>query len=610
MIGAASTGASFRALGTYLVGDEGRVGWVEARNTLAQDPRAVVAEMERDVALSRSRVEKPVYHLALSFDPTDAPTRGELRVAVDRTLRDLGLGDHPALVVAHTDTDHPHVHAMVSRVGPDGKAWSTSFSNRRLRASVEAQERELGVRWTGRNADLARAPAVETAVQDGSPAVAQSERERGFAAHVRSRVLTDLRAATSWRDLDARLAVHGLRVERKGRGAVVTDGTREAKLSSVSRSVSRPKLEARLGPLRAHERGEEALPPRAGRPEARQNTRSLAASRTQPSRSLRSSQMALRVGKEIVRSVDLDGGQSGDERLARVPKTIAARAVRRVARRTAKSAVLGTTGTLARRTLVGRAAHRDLRPGGRIDRLAALVGERDRLVRLEGQWNAALGLGTREQERAAAELVGLRDKAERAGADFTRALGAVYADPAAAAHAFARTAVRQGPESATERMASAPESFGALRTEKASGLRGAFRPASDGPARASAPTAAERGVAYVRANDAYVTASRERGGRSGPSPLAEAAGRREARARAALFPKGSGRGSRGRVHALDGRIGRAFPRIGQAPGDALKTTASARQAARVAGVTTARLGSVGLGVATAAARSVVRGLGR
>ena len=596
MIGAASTGASFRALGTYLVGDEGRVGWVETRNTLASDPRAVVAGMERDVALSRSRVEKPVYHLALSFDPTDAPTRDELRGAVDRTLRDLGLGDHPALVVAHTDTDHPHVHAMVSRVGADGKAWSTSFSNRRLRASVEAQERGLGVRWTGRNADLARTPATQ--------------RELGFAARVRSLALADLRQATSWRDLDDQLAVHGLRIERRGRGAVVTNGEREAKLSSVSRSVSRPKLEARLGPLRAHERGEEALPPRSGRSEARRGARSLAASRTRPSRSLRSSRTALQIGRGIVRSVDLDGGQSGDERLARAPKTIAARAVHRVARQTAKRAAIGTAGTLAGRTLVGRAAHRDLRPGGRIDRLAALVSERNRLVRLKGQWNAALGLGTQEQERVAVELVGLRDKAGRAGADFTRALGAVYVDPAAAAHAFARTAVREGPESAAVRMASVPESYGALHTEKASGLRGAFRPASDGPARASAATAAEKGAAYVRVNDAYVTASRERGGRSGPSPLAEVAGHREARARAALFPKGSGRGSRGRVHALDGRIGRAFRRIGQAPGSASKTAASARRAARVAGATSARLGTVGLGVATAAARSVVRGLGR
>ena len=607
MIGAASTGASFRALGTYLVGDEGRVGWVETRNTLASDPRAVVAEMERDVALSRSRVEKPVYHLALSFDPTDAPTRDELRGAVDRTLQDLGLGDHPALVVAHTDTDHPHVHVMVSRVGANGKAWSTSFSNRRLRASVEVQERELGVRWTGRNADLARAPSVERAAAADPTAKAPPERDRGFAVAVRSRALADLRAATSWRDLDARLAAHGLRVERKGRGAVVTDGTREVKLSSVSRSVSRPKLEARLGPLRAHEEGREAPPRRVERSGTQRTAPSLASSRTRSGQSLRRSGAALRIGRGVVRSVDLDGGQSGDERIARTPKAVASQAVRRAGRRAAKRAVLGSARTLTQRTLAHRAAHRDLRPGGRLDRLATLVAERGRLAQLKGQWGAVLGLGTRERERAATQLAGLRDTTERSGQSFTKALGSVYADPAAAAHAFSRAAVRDGTASAAERMAAAPDTFGPLRTEKRSGLRGAFRSASDGPARAAAPAAAERGAAYVRSNDAYAAASRQR---EAPSPLAAAAGRRESRARAVLFSGKSGPGSRGKLHSLDGRIGRAFQRIGRLPSPASKTTASAQRAATVARAASVRLGSVGLGVATAAARSVTRGLGR
>ena len=608
MIGAASTGASFQALGTYLVGDEGRVGWVETRNTLARDPRAVVAEMERDVALSRSQVEKPVYHLALSFDPTDVPTRDELRGAVDRTLRDLGLGDHPALVVAHTDTDHPHVHVMVSRVGADGKAWSTSFSNRRLRASIEAQERELGVRWTGRNADLTRAPSVERAAADGPSAKAPPERDRGFAADVRSRALADLRAATSWRDLDARLATHGLRVERRGRGAVVTDGTREAKLSSVSRSASRPKLEARLGSLRAHENGREAPPQRVERSGTRRTARSFASTRSRSSRPLRGPGAALQIGKGIVRSVDLDGGQSGDERIARAPRTVASRAVRGTGRRAAKRVVLGTEGTLTQRTLARRATHRDLRPGGRLNRLAAMIAERGRLAGLKDQWGAVLGLGTREREQAATRLAGLRDTAERSGRSFTKALGSVYADPAAAAHAFARAAVRDGPASAAGRMASAPDTFGPLRTGKRSGLRGAFRSASDGPARAAAPAAAERGAAYVRSNDGYVAASRQH--ETALSPLAAAAGRRESRARAALFSGKSGPGSRGRLHSLDGRIGRAFQRLGRTPGTSSRTAASARRTATVARTASVRLGSVGLGVATAAARSVVRGLGR
>ena len=603
MIGAASTGASFRALGAYLVGDEGRVGWAETRNTLARDPRAVVAEMERDVALSRSRVEKPVFHLALAFDPTDAPTRDELRGAVDRTLHDLGLSDHPALVVSHTDTDHPHIHVMVSRVGPDGKAWSTSFSNRRLRASIEAQERELGVRWTGRNADLARVPAAERVAVEGPLASPRSERDRGFAALVRSRALADLRTATSWRDLDARLATHGLRVEPRGRGAVVTDGTREAKLSSVSRSVSRPKLEARLGPLRAHEadRGDGPAPV-VGSRTRRQRRPPLTSSHTRPGRATRPSRAGLRIGREIARSVDLDGGQDGGERVARVPKT----ATCRIARRAGARAV----GSLARRTLARRAGHRDLRPGGRIDRLAALVAEHRRLTRLVGQWSAALGVGTREQERAASEVTALRDRAERSARAFTKALGAVYVDPDGAAHAFARTAVREGPERAVERMASSPESFGRLRTDRPSGLL-PFRSASEGPARAAAPGAAERGADYVRANGVYVAESRKLD-RKGirPSALAEAADRRASRARTALFPKGRGPNAHGALDALDGRIGRAFRRIGRVPGDHVRTPSSIRRSTRIARSAGVRIGTVGLGVAVAASMSVVRGLGR
>ena len=601
MIGAASTGASFQALGTYLVGDESRVGWVETRNTLARDPRAVVAEMERDVALSRSRVEKPVYHLALSFDPTDAPTRDELRGAIDRTLRDLGLGDHPTLIVSHTDTDHPHVHAMVSRVGADGRAWSTSFSNRRLRASIETQERELGVRWTGRNADLARTPATQ--------------REPGFAAHVRSLALTDLRQAASWRDLDARLAAYGLRVERKGRGAVVTDGTREVKLSSVSRSVSRPKLEARLGLLRTHGQGREMPLPRS--PERTNMPRSLASSRRKPGKVLRS---ALRVGKGIVRSVDLDGGRSGDERLAGAPKTVASRAMRRAGHRATRRLVSGTARTFVQRTLAGRAAHRDLRSGGRLDRLVSLVTERVRLGHLNNQRTAVLGVGTREKERAVTELARLRDRAETAGQAFTQALSSVYRDPAVAAHAFAQTAAREGTKAAIQRLSSSPEAFGQLHASKPRGLTRMLRSPSSNAARAAAPAAARAGAVYLQSNAAYVAGSGPPGTSAAhASDLAVAATRRESRIRTRLL---SGKPGSGMMRQLDTQIARAFRQIGRVPGprssrtpgplpgSKVKPSAKTRRATRVGRATSIRLGTVGLGVAATAARSVVRGLGR
>ena len=171
MIAASSLGSSFGRLANYLGGDAERVGWIETRNleegkdwgdgagAKAVDWREAAAEMSDEV-VGRG-VEQPVYHVAIAFDPDDYPTEAEVRAAADRTLRDLGLEDHQALVVRHTDRGHAHVHLMVNRVGPDGHVWSPWRERLRLRASVEAQERELGLRWTGKNRDLGREPAAD-----------------------------------------------------------------------------------------------------------------------------------------------------------------------------------------------------------------------------------------------------------------------------------------------------------------------------------------------------------------------------------------------------------------------------------------------------------------
>ena len=281
MIAASSLGSSFGRLANYLGGDAERVGWIETRNleegkdwgdgagAKAADWREAAAEMSDEV-VGRG-VEQPVYHVAIAFDPDDHPTEAEVWTAADRTLRDLGLEDHQALVVRHTDRDHAHVHLMVNRVGPDGCVWSPWRERLRLRASVEAQERELGLRWTGKNRDLEREPTGDRApaerAADRPARRAEGARPvsgpdpRGFATEVRSRALTDLKESGTWAELDGRLAAYGWRVERRGQGAVVTDGEREAKLSSVSRTVSRGRLEKRFGPLRDRDRGREAPPP-------------------------------------------------------------------------------------------------------------------------------------------------------------------------------------------------------------------------------------------------------------------------------------------------------------------------------------------------------------
>lgn len=396
MVASASTGSNFAGLAGYLGGGDERVGWVETRGVFADDVPAAVAEMREQAALS-ARCEKPVYHVTIAFDPSDNPTEAEIREAVDRTLRDVGLEEHQALVVRHVDREHAHVHVMVNRVGPDGRAWSTSNDRQRLRASVEQQERELGVRWTGRNARAAGV-ALDT--------------DRGFAREVRDRALADFKDAPTWGHLEARLSAKGLRVERRGRGAVVTDGTREAKLSSVSRTVSRSRLEERLGGLTAHERG--------GRGQAERRSRRETGRRPALHRDggelRRAGSLARRGGRVVVEGSERDA----DETLARTGLSAVPRALAR-ARISKRSEV-----SMSARTAGSREHARDARRGGRLGRVEEAVREHVRSARLVAERNKTLRVVARVEARAAEAVTraqkGLR-RAQTVGADTRTPLG-------------------------------------------------------------------------------------------------------------------------------------------------------------------------------------------
>ena len=639
MIGASSTSASFAKLGSYLAGDESRVAWAETRNTFEGgdgghvDHRTVADEMRHEAAAS-SHVQRPVYHVIVSFDPSDRPTDDEVRQAADRTLKDLGLERHQALIVRHSDTEHPHVHLMVNRVGPDGRAWSTSHERRRLRASMEAQERELGVRWTGKNRAAARAPDADRETRASDP--------RGFAREVKGVALTDLREAKTWAELDARLVVHGLRIERRGAGAVVTDGAREAKLSSVSRTTSRVRLEARLGPLAGRDRStlrEEREVVRGGRgayvqPSVsgvqtagerahKKNRTSVQINTRQASPNARTSGV-LRSGKRGVVSLGRAVGAGGerDTDIERRAVRAASNAAVRVARSTPRPGVARPdarrvqeeAGSLAQRTLGARTVHRDVRPGGRIDRLAALVAERARMDQVGHDRGEVLGFQARIEARAATAAREQTARASAAGKTFAEALGRVYADPRAAADQFARLAAKDGAPSAAARMASTPEAFGALRAAESRKAFGLVRSSSVEAARAEAPRAAQAGAAYAqqtRQNSArFAGATYVTGGPVDPAMRAAAA---RVRRLEQVFGNVPGVSPRRALRAADEQIARAYGRVSSLPGREIGRLRSARgEAARsVTGrVVAARLGSVGLRVVEYAVKAAGRDLGR
>jgi hypothetical protein len=220
------------------------------RNLSGSDPDRAWNEMQR-VADQNLRAKDPVLHLIVSPAPEDRLTREQWTRLADRVLGDLGLGEHQALVVLHTDTGIPHLHLAVNRVHTQtANAWNAWRSKTRLTSILVAVEHEWGLRKVEGRFNPSEATL------DGPRS--QSRGERAQARHKATppqivewrRTLTPhFRDATSWTDLTARLqgvnGVHHLRAQ--GRGLVVTDHEVYVKASSIDRSFSRARLEARFG---------------------------------------------------------------------------------------------------------------------------------------------------------------------------------------------------------------------------------------------------------------------------------------------------------------------------------------------------------------------------
>lgn len=265
--------ANFRASALYLSGNTAklspdRVEWVETRNLQTDNPEAAAAIMAATAAQS-TRCRNPAYHFVLAFDPKDAKAGkvdpGIMReIAIDAIER-LGLSDYQALIYAHRDTEHPHIHFLVNRIHPQtGKAYSRHNDGKRLTALVREIARERGLNIAKeRGKDKARLSELELVEDIGDTHATVSDAEywqakregRDAQAELSKEQITFLRQqvrghfhnAKDWNDLAARLAGRGIALERKGQGLILARDDGYMKLSAVGKGIRLSALEDRFG---------------------------------------------------------------------------------------------------------------------------------------------------------------------------------------------------------------------------------------------------------------------------------------------------------------------------------------------------------------------------
>lgn len=251
-------GKSFMGLASYLATGKGgqeaeRVTWSEGVNVSTDDIKAAACEM-RMTAFENTRVTKPVYHFSVNWHPHESDkVDQELAMKVVRaTLDDLGLSEHQAMVVAHHDREHFHVHCMVNRIHPDTlKGQKQGLSKITMEKTMARLSLEHGFEIVpGRhNAAELHIEKHDAANSLPSEAIRYEERtgQDSDLTRAREALMDPLQQAKSWDDLVAKLKDQGYAAEAAGRGLVLRNEERGyIKASAIDRAYSRGALEHRF----------------------------------------------------------------------------------------------------------------------------------------------------------------------------------------------------------------------------------------------------------------------------------------------------------------------------------------------------------------------------
>lgn len=220
-----------------------RVAWIAMRNLEGVDPAVAHRVMEATSKLSR-RVQKPRGHMIVSWAHQDRVSPEEMVAIMDQAMADLGLEGHQAMYVAHNDTEHQHVHAIINRVHPDtGRVAKDGFERLKLRRSLMALEQSYGLEQTPYRSrgehNLQLFSEIELAKREQRQTLCRMPKQQ--CDTLRASLKHTFTRSNGWRDLESYLRTKGYQLQAAGPGVRLVKGSLYAKLSDVLP----PKLKAK-----------------------------------------------------------------------------------------------------------------------------------------------------------------------------------------------------------------------------------------------------------------------------------------------------------------------------------------------------------------------------
>nr|WP_262966116.1 TraI/MobA(P) family conjugative relaxase [Methylobacter psychrophilus] len=237
--------SDFTSLVKYLTDDQEkneRVVYASVTNCESIDLSAAVIEVTAIQGMNTRAQSDKTYHLILSFRAGEHPDDTVLEALESRICEGLGYGEHQRVSVAHDDTDNFHLHIAINKIHPTRLTIHNPFNDHKTLGKLcAALELQYGLE-----------PDNHQAVKVGSENRAlDMEHHAGVESllgWIKRECLEQLQAASSWADLHRVLQEHGLALQERGNGLVISaqDGLM-VKASSVARGLSKGKLVDRFG---------------------------------------------------------------------------------------------------------------------------------------------------------------------------------------------------------------------------------------------------------------------------------------------------------------------------------------------------------------------------
>lgn len=241
-----------------------KVSSYRVTNCGTDDPVAAVILIEVTQEINRRSNADKTYHLVFSFPPGEEPALDVLHIIEDELCASIGYADHQRISAVHVDTEHMHVHVAINKVHPTGHQNVEPFyDKRRLMEACERLELQYGLQRTnhgfGREGGSTVPISQEVMGKCGTrPGTVTGGKAADMEAHSGVRSLEGyvaneageaIQRATTWKEVHAALAAHGLQIKPRGAGLVIGDAEQGVwcRASNCGRGMSMKGLTSRLG---------------------------------------------------------------------------------------------------------------------------------------------------------------------------------------------------------------------------------------------------------------------------------------------------------------------------------------------------------------------------